>query len=76
MFVWFSIFHLRSGTFQFFGKFSTVEVEFFQLLVKFPLWVSGVFPTSVKFSTVGVEFFWFSKALLLDSSSKAWLGKE
>lgn len=76
MFVWFSIFNLGSGTFQFFGKFSTVGVDFFHFLVNFPLWVSGVFPTSGKFSTVGVEFFWFSKARLLDSSSKAWLGKE
>ena len=57
-------------------NFPPWEWGFFQLLVNFPLWVSGVFPTSGKFSTVGVEFFWFSKALLLDSSSKAWLGKE
>jgi len=59
MFVWFSIFHLGSGIFSTFGKFSTVGGEFFQLLVNFPLWERN-----------------FSKALLLGSSSKAWLGKE
>jgi len=59
MFVWFSIFHLGSGIFPTFGKFSTVGVEFFQFLVNFPLWEWN-----------------FSKALLLGSSSKAWLGKE
>jgi len=64
MFVWFSIFHLGSGIFPTFGKFSTVGVDFFQLLVNFPLWEWN-FPN-----------FWFSKALLLGSSSKAWLGKE
>jgi hypothetical protein len=45
-------------------QFSTLGVGFFQLLVNFPLW-EWIFSK-----------FWFSKALLLGSSSKAWLDKE
>jgi hypothetical protein len=40
-----------SGIFPAFGKFSTVGVECFQLLVNYPLW-QWSFPN-----------FWFSKAL-------------